>query len=157
MHAGLDALAAAVQDGTLVAQPGDEDVHGALEAALIAEVGAELGGKLRAGRSRNDQIATLVRLYLRDHAAVIAHDVLRVIDAIVAQAPGAVMVHLHGTRDVLGAHLEGRSDHFMPATLLDSQLATLEPLEGDERGFVVDVDQAVSEILDEVRARLVSV
>ena len=78
-------------------------------------------------------------------------------DAIVAQAPGAVMVHLHGTRDVLGARLEGRSDHFMPATLLDSQLATLELLEDDERGFVVDVDQPVPEILGEVRARLVSV
>ena len=76
-------------------------------------------------------------------------------DAIVAQAPGAVMVHLHGTRDVLGARLEGRSDHFMPATLLDSQLATLELLEDDERGFVVDVDQPVTEILGEVRARLV--
>ncbi|MCT9001912.1 argininosuccinate lyase [Microbacterium memoriense] len=110
MHAGLDALAAAVQDGTLVAQPGDEDVHGALEAALIAEVGAELGGKLRAGRSRNDQIATLVRLYLRDHAAVIARDVLRVIDAIVAQAeahPGAIMpgrTHLQHAQPVLLAH-----------------------------------------------------
>ena len=53
MHAGLDALARGIQDGTLVAAPGDEDVHGALEAALIAEVGPELGGKLRAGRSRN--------------------------------------------------------------------------------------------------------
>ncbi|MCT7041757.1 lyase family protein, partial [Salmonella enterica subsp. enterica serovar Pomona] len=64
----------------------DEDVHGALEQALIAEVGAELGGKLRAGRSRNDQIATLVRLYLLDHAAVIAREVRALIDALVAQA-----------------------------------------------------------------------
>ena len=75
-------------------------------------------------------------------------------DAIVAAAPAAVMVHLHGTREVLGARLEGRSDHFMPASLLDSQLATLEPLEEDERGFVVDVDQEVPAILDEVRAQL---
>ncbi|PFG35572.1 gluconokinase/beta-N-acetylhexosaminidase [Flavimobilis soli] len=75
-------------------------------------------------------------------------------DAIVAAAPAAVMVHLHGTREVLGARLEGRSDHFMPASLLDSQLATLEPLEEDERGFVVDVDQEVPAILDEVRTRL---
>ncbi|WP_298743758.1 argininosuccinate lyase [uncultured Microbacterium sp.] len=110
MHAGLDALAGAVESGALVAQPGDEDVHGALEAALIAEVGAELGGKLRAGRSRNDQIATLVRLYLRDHASVIARDVLRVIDAIVAQAeahPAAIMpgrTHLQHAQPVLLAH-----------------------------------------------------
>ena len=110
MHAALVALAARVSDGTLVAQPGDEDVHGALEAALIGEVGAELGGKLRAGRSRNDQIATLVRLYLLDHARVIARDVLRVIDAIVAQAeahPAAIMpgrTHLQHAQPILLAH-----------------------------------------------------
>ncbi|GEP48826.1 argininosuccinate lyase [Microbacterium saccharophilum] len=110
MHAGLDALARAIQEGTLVAQPGDEDVHGALEAALIAEIGPELGGKLRAGRSRNDQIATLVRMYLLDHARVIARDILRVIDAVVAQAeahPTAVMpgrTHLQHAQPILLAH-----------------------------------------------------
>ncbi len=110
MHAGLDALAAGIRDGSLVAQPGDEDVHGALEAALIAEVGPELGGKLRAGRSRNDQIATLVRMYLLDHARVIARDLLRVIDAIVAQAeahPAAIMpgrTHLQHAQPILLAH-----------------------------------------------------
>ena len=50
----------------------DEDVHGALEGALVELVGADLGGKLRAGRSRNDQIATLFRVFLRDHARVVA-------------------------------------------------------------------------------------
>jgi len=110
MHAGLDALAAAVADGTLVAAPDDEDVHGALEAALIAEIGTELGGKLRAGRSRNDQIATLVRLYLLDHARLIAREILRVIDAIVAQAeahPTAIMpgrTHLQHAQPILLAH-----------------------------------------------------
>ncbi|WP_394279281.1 argininosuccinate lyase [Microbacterium sp.] len=110
MHAGLDALAAAVQDGTLVAREEDEDVHGALENALIAEVGPELGGKLRAGRSRNDQIATLVRMYLLDHARVIARDLLRVIDAIVAQADahhGAIMpgrTHLQHAQPILLSH-----------------------------------------------------
>lgn len=110
MHVGLDVLARRISDGTLVAQPGDEDVHGALEAALIAEVGAELGGKLRAGRSRNDQIATLVRLFLLDHARVIARDILRVIDAVVAQAeahPSSIMpgrTHLQHAQPILLAH-----------------------------------------------------
>ncbi|MFT4306004.1 MAG: argininosuccinate lyase [Microbacterium sp.] len=110
MHAGLDAIGAAVAGGTLLPAPGDEDVHGALEQALIAEVGPELGGKLRAGRSRNDQIATLVRLYLLDHARTIAHGILRVVDAIVAQAEGAgdaVMpgrTHLQHAQPVLLAH-----------------------------------------------------
>lgn len=44
----------------------DEDVHGALERILIERVGENLGGSLRAGRSRNDQIATFVRMYARD-------------------------------------------------------------------------------------------
>jgi argininosuccinate lyase len=110
MHGGLDALAAAVADGSLRAAPVDEDVHGALEQALIREVGVELGGKLRAGRSRNDQIATLVRLYLLDHSRTIAHGILRVIDAIVSQAEAvgtAVMpgrTHLQHAQPVLLAH-----------------------------------------------------
>jgi argininosuccinate lyase len=110
MHAGLDALTRGIQDGTLRPAPGDEDVHGALEAALIREVGPELGGKLRAGRSRNDQIATLVRMYLLDHSRTITRDVLRLIDAIVAQAeahPEAIMpgrTHLQHAQPILLAH-----------------------------------------------------
>ncbi|WP_336646876.1 argininosuccinate lyase [Microbacterium sp. USHLN186] len=110
MHAGLDALAARIADGTLLPDPGDEDVHGALEKALIAEVGAEVGGRLRAGRSRNDQIATLVRMYLIDHARVIARQLLRVIDALTAQAeahPEAILpgrTHLQHAQPVLLAH-----------------------------------------------------
>ncbi|GAB3604332.1 argininosuccinate lyase [Microbacterium aureliae] len=110
MHAGLDALADGVRDGSLRPSAGDEDVHGALEQALIAQVGPELGGKLRAGRSRNDQIATLVRMYLLDHARTIARDILRLVDALVAQAeahPSAAMpgrTHLQHAQPVLLAH-----------------------------------------------------
>ncbi len=110
MHEGLDVLLAAIRDGSLRPRPTDEDVHGALETALIAVVGPELGGKLRAGRSRNDQIATLVRMYLIDHAAVIARDILRLIDALVAQAdahPDVIMpgrTHLQHAQPVLLAH-----------------------------------------------------
>ncbi|HYI51963.1 MAG TPA: argininosuccinate lyase [Microbacterium sp.] len=110
MHAGLDVLAGGIVDGTLRPGPADEDVHGALEQALIAGVGTELGGKLRAGRSRNDQIATLVRMYLLDHSRTIARDILRVVDALVAQAeahPDAIMpgrTHLQHAQPVLLAH-----------------------------------------------------
>ncbi|MCU1417114.1 MAG: argH, partial [Schumannella sp.] len=48
MHEGLDVVAGRVQSGDLVATDSDEDVHGALEAALIEAVGPELGGRLRA-------------------------------------------------------------------------------------------------------------
>ena len=76
LEAGLDALLAAYDAGTLLPSEADEDVHGALERLLLDEVGAEVGGRLRAGRSRNDQIATLLRMFLRDHARVIADQVL---------------------------------------------------------------------------------
>src|SRR5699024_12210802 len=88
----------------------DEDVHSALERGLLERAGAELGGKLRAGRSRNDQLATLVRMYLREPAQVIATGVLDVVDALCAQAeahPGAAMpgrTHLQHAQPVLLAH-----------------------------------------------------
>ena len=110
MHDGLDTLARGIEDGTLRPGSGDEDVHGALEAALLRTVGPELGGKLRAGRSRNDQIATLVRMYLLDHSRTIARDILRLVDAIVAQAeahPDAIMpgrTHLQHAQPILLAH-----------------------------------------------------
>jgi argininosuccinate lyase len=82
----------------------------ALETALVEVVGPELGGKLRAGRSRNDQIATLIRLFLLDHADVISREIVRLIDAIAGQAsahPDAVMpgrTHLQHAQPILLAH-----------------------------------------------------
>jgi argininosuccinate lyase len=64
----LEALSEEYESGSLVPADSDEDVHGALERILIERVGPALGGALRAGRSRNDQIATFVRLYMRDSA-----------------------------------------------------------------------------------------
>jgi argininosuccinate lyase len=110
MHAGLDEVAQHVTDGELVAQTGDEDVHGALEDALIDVIGPELGGRLRAGRSRNDQIATLIRMYLLDHSIAIGELVVDLIDAIAAQATkhdSAIMpgrTHLQHAQPVLLAH-----------------------------------------------------
>jgi argininosuccinate lyase len=110
MLAGLDRVAAAIETGALVAKESDEDVHGALENALISEVGPELGGRIRAGRSRNDQIATLTRMYLRDAAMALSVELTRLIDALVAQAeahPAAIMpgrTHLQHAQPVLLAH-----------------------------------------------------
>lgn len=66
--------------------PMDEDVHGALERILIERIGPDLGGRLRAGRSRNDQIATLVRMYLREELRGIAGGLSDVIRALLSQA-----------------------------------------------------------------------
>ncbi|PZS25635.1 MAG: argininosuccinate lyase, partial [Pseudonocardiales bacterium] len=62
----LDELGEAVATGEFRPTVADEDVHTALERGLLERLGT-LGGKLRAGRSRNDQVATDLRLYLRDH------------------------------------------------------------------------------------------
>ena len=108
--AGIDELDRRVAAGELLPQPHDEDVHGALEAALVDVVGAELGGRLRAGRSRNDQIATLFKVFLRDHARVVAGLVLDLAEAIAGQAEqhlGAIMpgrTHLQHAQPVLLSH-----------------------------------------------------
>src|ERR1700712_366994 len=94
--AGLDSLGADVADGSFGPLPSDEDVHGALERGLIDRAGVDLGGRLRAGRSRNDQIATLIRMYLRDEARAIAAEVLGVIAALRAQAPRHLGVAMPG-------------------------------------------------------------
>ena len=110
MHAALDDLAADVASGAFVAEPGDEDVHTALERGLIDRAGPELGGKLRAGRSRNDQVATLYRLYLRDAARRMATAVTELQSALLDQAdahPDAPMpgrTHFQHAQPVLLAH-----------------------------------------------------
>jgi argininosuccinate lyase len=115
LHRGLDVLSDRFADGTLVPDPSDEDVHGALERLLIEEVGPDVGGKLRAGRSRNDQIATLFRCYLLDHSLTVAGLLLDLVDALAAQAEqhlgppgiGTVMpgrTHLQHAQPVLLSH-----------------------------------------------------
>jgi argininosuccinate lyase len=106
----LDRLDADVDSGAFVPVPEDEDVHSALERGLIERAGPELGGRLRAGRSRNDQVATLLRMWLRDAARRIAAGTLEVIDALLDQAeayPEAPMpgrTHLQHAQPVLLAH-----------------------------------------------------
>jgi argininosuccinate lyase len=110
MLRALAALAEDVASGAFTPSAGDEDVHTALERGLIERAGAELGGKLRAGRSRNDQVATLFRMWLRDAAKRMATGTLDVVDALVSQArlhPGAVLpgrTHLQHAQPVLLAH-----------------------------------------------------
>lgn len=60
-------------------------------------------------------------------------------DAIRDRAPSTVFLYLTGSRALLAERLSSRENHFMPPSLLDSQLATVEPLGDDEAGVVVDV------------------
>ncbi|GAA4536637.1 argininosuccinate lyase [Mycobacterium paraffinicum] len=108
--AGLDSLAEDVADGSFTPLVTDEDVHAALERGLIDRVGPDLGGRLRAGRSRNDQVATLFRMWLRDAVRRVADGALEVVAALAGQAaehPTAIMpgkTHLQSAQPVLLAH-----------------------------------------------------
>ncbi|AQP44779.1 argininosuccinate lyase [Tessaracoccus flavus] len=110
MDDGLAELARRVQEGEFLPAESDEDVHGALERGLKEIVGPVLGGRIRAGRSRNDQIATLIRSYLREEIRNVASDLVGVIDALASQAerhPGAVMpgrTHLQSAQPILLGH-----------------------------------------------------
>jgi argininosuccinate lyase len=107
--AALDSLAQACRNGGFRPAVTDEDVHTALERGLLERVGS-LGGKLRAGRSRNDQVATDLRLYLRDHARLVAARVAELETALLAQAaehlstPAPGMTHLQHAQPVVFAH-----------------------------------------------------
>ena len=106
----LERLRADVESGAFTPDEDDEDVHSALERGLIERAGADVGGRLRAGRSRNDQVATLFRMYLREHARVVAGLVLDVVDALVDQSTrhlGVAMpgrTHLQHAQPVLLSH-----------------------------------------------------
>src|SRR5690625_4385073 len=110
MIAALDQLEQDVISGKFKPAAQDEDVHTALERGLIERAGVDLGGRLRAGRSRNDQIATLIRMYLREEGRNIAALLLDVVDALVSQAaahPNAPMpgrTHLQSAQPVLLGH-----------------------------------------------------
>jgi argininosuccinate lyase len=109
MLAALDDLDAACRDGSFRPTVADEDVHTALERGLLERLGT-LGGKLRAGRSRNDQVATDLRLYLRDRVRLITCRVAELQTALIdqagrhagTQAPG--MTHLQHAQPVLFGH-----------------------------------------------------
>ena len=119
VHRGLDVLARRFADGELHPSPSDEDVHGALERMLLEEVGAEVGGRLRAGRSRNDQIATLFRVFLLDHSVVLRGLLLDLVEALAEQAGAHLDVIMPGR-----THLQ----HAQPVLLSHHLLAHAWPL-----------------------------
>ncbi len=117
MIAGLQELAADVAAGSFLPIPEDEDVHTALERGLVERLGPELGGKLRAGRSRNDQVATDFRLYLRDQAQSLTSLVLDLVDALIEQAsnhidsPAPGFTHLQRAQPVSFGHEVAKHAH----------------------------------------------
>lgn len=110
MLSGLTELGEKVASGEFRPAPTDEDVHGAMERGLIEIVGPQVGGRLRAGRSRNDQVATLFRMWVRDAIRDTAAQVSALVDALADQAaahPDGIMpgkTHSQAAQPVLLAH-----------------------------------------------------
>ena len=75
-------------------------------------------------------------------------------DVLRQHVPALGFIHLHGDRALIAQRQATRPGHFMPAALLDSQFATLEPLQSDEAGFLVDVSPEIDEIVEAAVAGL---
>ncbi len=73
---------------------------------------------------------------------------------VLSEGPLVDFVHLHGPAEVIRERIAAREDHYMPASLLDSQLADLEPLERSERGVVLDVSLPPQELAGQAVSRL---
>ncbi|MCV7011140.1 gluconokinase [Mycolicibacterium madagascariense] len=74
-------------------------------------------------------------------------------DQLRSHCPDVVFLHLAGTPEVIGRRQASRPGHFMPPSLLASQFQTLEPLDDDEAGVAIDVDQGIDSIIEEYLAR----
>ncbi|MBW6485683.1 MAG: argininosuccinate lyase [Syntrophobacterales bacterium] len=107
--AGLKEILRDIEDGTFFFNPDDEDIHMAIEKALIVRVG-EVGGKLHSARSRNDQVALDERLYLRAETDELIHLVRALQGALIEQAKketGVILpgyTHMQKAQPVLLSH-----------------------------------------------------
>jgi argininosuccinate lyase len=101
--AGIETVTTMVLDGSTDYSDDDEDVHGWLERVLIEQIGDDLGGRLRAGRSRNDQIANLLKMFLVDNSVLIQGLVVALATTLADRA-----------EEHLGAAMPGRT-HLQPA------------------------------------------
>lgn len=97
----------------------------------LAALGDWLGDRRAAGTGAVITCSALTRRY---------RDVLR------ASCPDAWFLHLSGSRELIAGRMAGRTGHFMPPALLDSQFAALEPLAADEHGGVLDVGPGPEEL-----------
>lgn len=116
IRGALKELISEVATGAFQAIDSDEDVHSALERGLTEKLG-DIGGSLRAGRSRNDQVTTDLRLYAIDHMLAVAEQILALQGALIekaeeygdATAPG--FTHLQHAQPILFGHEISKHAH----------------------------------------------
>ncbi len=116
--------------------------------------------KMAAGIPLNDDDRwpwlDLVGEALAESNTVVACSALKRVyrERILAAAPGTFFVHLHGTRELLAQRMNARPNHFMPVSLLDSQLNTLELLGADEPGVMLDIALPIDQLVAAAKAAL---
>lgn len=116
IRGALNELISEVGSGAFTAIDSDEDVHSALERGLTEKLG-DIGGSLRAGRSRNDQVATDLRLYAIDHMLEVARQIVELQRALIAKAseygdaPAPGFTHLQHAQPVLFGHELAKHAH----------------------------------------------
>lgn len=121
--------------------------------------------KMRAGHALNDDDRrpwlekigrTIDEGLAEGHPTIVACSALKRAyrDLLREHAPGLVFVHLSGDADTIAARMAARSHEYMPPSLLASQLATLEPLEADEKHIIVDLRQTPGQMIDQIVAAL---
>ena len=109
LRSGLDAVAGELEQGTFQVQPADEDIHMAIERRLTEIVGP-VGGKVHTARSRNDQVATDMALFVRDQATAARHRLIDLMGALAdlaerhAEWPMPGYTHLQRAQPVYLSH-----------------------------------------------------
>jgi argininosuccinate lyase len=131
---GLQAIEKEIEAGKLTWDAAREDVHMNIEARLIERIG-EAGGRLHTGRSRNDQVATDMRLWTRDACEATAQRIDRLLCVLLTRARGTLDVLLPGY-----THLQ----RAQPVRLAHHLLAYCEMLERD-RGRLLDAARRMNE------------
>ena len=116
IRGALKELISEVAEGKFVAIASDEDVHSALERGLTEKLG-DIGGSLRAGRSRNDQVTTDLRLYAIDHMLEVAAQIIKLQEVLIskaheyADAPAPGFTHMQHAQPVLFGHEISKHAH----------------------------------------------
>jgi len=119
--------------------------------------------KMAAGQPLNDDDRApwlaAIGTWLQEHretGAIVTCSALKRVyrDQLRAQASDIPFLHLDGPAEVVTERVAQRAEHFMPTSLVDSQYATLEPLDADETGVTIDFTQTVDQVVDEMRSYL---
>jgi len=163
IHAGLDEIKAEIDGGTFPWSEELEDIHLNIEARLKDKIG-DAGGRLHTGRSRNDQVATDFRLWVRDHVVLFQNQLTTLITELVKQADAHADVimpgftHLQSAQPVtFGHHMLAYAEMFARDRSRFEDCAALAgtpyPIDRDMTAKALGFERPMANSLDAVSAR----